>query len=203
MRLEVIEVFDGITGEMRGYPKSKRRRSVPLSPELAALLQEWLDRHPPKSTCGKPHRGGRCQGGLLITGPQGAPLDPHNFEERQWRDAAIRAGFYVEDPKAVTGRRKRRITVHPHDLRHTYASRLVQQGVPMDTVQRLLGHEDPQTTARYARFRDGDGWDDVRGALSTSVTAARAASADVATDVAEPGSNPVQQGARQRRLRAL
>lgn len=164
-RVDVIETYDPAEdgGEMRGYPKSKRRRSVPLSPELAGLLQEWLDRHPPAKTCGRTHRGGRCPSGLLITGEQGGPVDAHNFAQRQWRDACARAGIDA---------------VRLHDLRHTYASRLVQLGVPLERVQLLLGHEDLKTTSRYAHLRPTDGWDEVRDALSTSVTATRAESTE-------------------------
>lgn len=179
-RVEVVETYDPAEGEMRGYPKSKRRRTVPLSPELTGLLREWLDRHPPGPSCGKPHRAGRCIGGLLIRGAKGAPIDGHNFTERQWRQAVELAGFYVERPssrRTVDGSPavRRVLTVHPHDLRHTYASRLVQLGVPLERVQLLLGHEDLTTTQRYAHLRPEDDWDDVRAALSTSVTAARAA----------------------------
>lgn len=40
--------------------------------------------------------------------------------------------------------------LHIHDLRHTFATRLVQRGVELYTVQRLLGHENPAMTQRYA-----------------------------------------------------
>jgi len=39
-----------------------------------------------------------------------------------------------------------------HTLRHTYASRLVQKGVPLYTVGSLLGHTNPRMTQRYAHF---------------------------------------------------
>ena len=44
--------------------------------------------------------------------------------------------------------------VRIHDLRHTYASHLVSRGVPLTMVGKLLGHTQPQTTARYAHLAD-------------------------------------------------
>lgn len=49
---------------------------------------------------------------------------------------------------------------HFHDLRHTFATRLVQAGIDLYKVQRLLGHKSPVMTQRYAHhftdsLRDG------------------------------------------------
>ena len=39
-----------------------------------------------------------------------------------------------------------------HDLRHTTASWLINSGVDLYTVGKILGHSGPQTTARYAHL---------------------------------------------------
>ncbi|WP_405059766.1 tyrosine-type recombinase/integrase [Kribbella sp. NBC_01505] len=41
-----------------------------------------------------------------------------------------------------------------HQLRHTYGTRLINADVPQEVVRRLLDHESPEMTARYARLKD-------------------------------------------------
>ncbi len=45
--------------------------------------------------------------------------------------------------------------VRLHDLRHTYASNALANGVPLEVVGKLLGHTQYQTTLRYAHLADG------------------------------------------------
>jgi hypothetical protein len=69
-------------------------------------------------------------------------LKAHSVEPR-WRKGSYK------DLDAACLQRLREIDPHWHDLRHEYASRLVEKGVPLAQVRDLLGHTSILTTERY------------------------------------------------------
>lgn len=42
--------------------------------------------------------------------------------------------------------------IHPHQLRHSYATHLLNNGAPVEVIQSLLGHEKSETTRIYAQL---------------------------------------------------
>nr|WP_261796325.1 tyrosine-type recombinase/integrase [Oceanobacillus massiliensis] len=43
-------------------------------------------------------------------------------------------------------------TIHPHLLRHSYTTHLLNNGAPLKVIQSLLGHEKSETTRIYAEL---------------------------------------------------
>ena len=52
--------------------------------------------------------------------------------------------------------------INLHKLRHTHATELINDGVPLTTIGRRLGHSDPKTTTRYAVVSDRRADEEIR-----------------------------------------
>jgi integrase len=162
--VEIVETWDPARGAIKGYPKGRRRRQVPLP--------GWVDLGTPETqTCGATHPG--CRSPLVVSSEAGTPMDVDNFRKR-W-DVACR--------RADVGH------VRPHDLRHTYASWLLQAGISLAEVGRLLGHVSPTTTQRYAHLAETPA-EEVLAALGRP----RPRAANVQQPAAAPGLTGLRRG---------
>ena len=54
--------------------------------------------------------------------------------------------------KRISNRAQINKTIHPHQLRHSYATHLLNNGAPLEVIQSLLGHEKSETTRIYAQL---------------------------------------------------
>jgi site-specific recombinase XerD len=103
------------------WGKGGKQRQVPLSPPSAAALAAWAQ-----------VRGGVAgveAGDALFVNTRGRPLTPR-------------------DVRRILDRRAPAPT-HPHALRHTFATHLLDGGADLRAVQELLGHADLATTQIY------------------------------------------------------
>jgi integrase len=83
---------------------------------------------------------------LVFTTPAGNVVRHSNFYNRVWQPACIKAGLATEGSKPWDG-------PSPHDTRHTHASWLLSDGIPIEAVQDQLGHESAETTRKvYAHL---------------------------------------------------
>ncbi|MFE3052683.1 tyrosine-type recombinase/integrase [Nocardia sp. NPDC059239] len=151
--------YDPVAQEMKS-PKDHERRAIPIG----ASLTQRLRRHLSQVGVGKPApspvkypRNARVHSALVLAHTEGRPFDPSNLRNRF--DASVRIAHVGK------GKSRHQIGhVRLHDLRHTYASRLLENGIPIEEVSRLLGHANITTTMRYAH-RAKSQWDNVRAAL--------------------------------------
>jgi site-specific recombinase XerD len=108
------------------FPKTEKScRSIPISDDLFELLVRHLF-FLEQSNWPNPDN-------LLFPSKAGTYLDPRSY--------AIRL--------TAISKRCEIKKVNPHALRHTFATRLVEQKVPLTTVMELMGHASVSTTQRY------------------------------------------------------
>lgn len=130
--LDVSSIIGAGMREITVLGKGKKHRNVFIARAALVYVEEWLARRglDPGPLFWRGRRGGR-----LAPGRRLSPSGVWEVIVRVAAEAGVR-------------------NVTPHDFRRTYASMLFDAGVDPVTVQKLMGHEDPKTTARYDRRGD-------------------------------------------------
>ena len=115
-------------GEAHVFGKGSKRRSVPVGQGAVQALKHWL--------AVRGAQGGAAEPALFI-GQRGARLTAQSVWLRL-RQRSQQAGLSTP--------------VHPHMLRHSFASHLLQSSGDLRAVQELLGHANITTTQVYTRL---------------------------------------------------
>ena len=134
---EQFDLLRGVWTKPSHNTKQKKVEHVPLSTDILELLQGM-----------KPQASGP-----LFPGIRGGA---RTTLRRPWVQACKAVGLV--EALTVKGKRgpitRYRPTVRIHDLRHSFASHLVSNGVSLQIVGKLLGHTQAATTMRYAHIQD-------------------------------------------------
>jgi site-specific recombinase XerD len=133
--------------------KLNTERVVPLDADTLTVLDTWLAVRGRQRALTHP-RHGRPADFLFVMA--GARIGPNRIR-RGIADAIDAAG--LTDPSGQP------LHITPHQLRHTYATTLVNAGMSLQALMALLGHVSPQMTLRYAALANGT----VRGAYDAAM----------------------------------
>jgi integrase/recombinase XerC len=126
--LNLIGGLDLAAGEVTVTGKRGKTRIVPVGAKAGAALAEWIEQRVALAAPGE---------AALFVGRRGTRLGPRGIEQRlsHW---AQKSGLGLH--------------VHPHMLRHSFASHVLQSSGDLRAVQEMLGHASIATTQIYTHL---------------------------------------------------
>jgi integrase/recombinase XerC len=127
--LDVRDV-DLAQGEVRVLGKGGKERVVPLPAAARSALVAWLERRRRPGVLGEP---------LFVALRARRGEGPRRLDVRDVRRRLARRALEA----GLSDR------VHPHRLRHSYATHLLDMGADLRAIQELLGHASLSTTQKY------------------------------------------------------
>ena len=122
-----IENLDLAGGVVTVRGKGNKVRQVPLGRLCIKALDEWLTEHPSITN----------NSAALFTNKNGKPISPRTIQKRLKEIAIIQLGDS---------------SLHPHMLRHSYATHMLESSGDLRGIQELLGHNDISTTQIYTHL---------------------------------------------------
>jgi len=126
-----LDAVDMANATARVLGKGSKERVVPLGSKCVDALARWLD---VRSSMVHPKRKTQDPRALFVT-VRGARLFPRALWDIVQAHGSAGAG---------------RADLHPHALRHTCATHMLDGGADLRAIQELLGHSSLSTTQRYA-----------------------------------------------------
>ncbi len=126
--LDLACLHDVAEGEIKVFGKRGKERHVPVGGKAREAIERWAQQRAlvalPEETA-------------LFVGQRGARIHPRVIEERL-KQRALTQGLPVN--------------VHPHMLRHSFASHMLQSSGDLRAVQEMLGHASIASTQIYTHL---------------------------------------------------
>jgi len=122
------DALDLASGEIRVLGKGRKERLLPVGRKAQEALRAWLAVRPSLAGEGQP---------ALFVSRRGDPISTRSIQARLGR-------------WGITKGAEQRL--HPHLLRHSFASHLLESSGDLRAVQELLGHADIATTQIYTHL---------------------------------------------------
>ena len=131
-----VDGVDLASGEVRVWGKGSKERIVPVGAAALAAIRAWLDRRAEMTGAGAGPMPNTEQKAMFL-GRSGKRVTPRAIERRlaEW---AVRQGLSQH--------------VHPHMLRHSFASHVLQSSGDLRAVQEMLGHASIASTQVYTHL---------------------------------------------------
>ncbi len=122
-------------GRKLSVPKTRAgRRFIDLSRETFEMVQHYAD-----------HVSAQSEYDLVFSTNNGRWIETDNWRKRGFYPVCLEAGL-LEVGEDAKGRKIERPRFSPYDLRHFYASMLIEEKTSLKRIQSLMGHEDIKTT---------------------------------------------------------
>ena len=119
---------------VRVVGKGRKERIVPFGSRAADALRAYLPVRARQVRPARPARGNKPAAEAVFLNLRGGRLTSRSI------------GYVVDHHM---GQLAQRLKVHPHTLRHTFATHMLNNGADLRTIQELLGHESLSTTQKY------------------------------------------------------
>ncbi len=126
--LDLACLHDVAEGEIKVFGKRGKERHVPVGGKAREAIERWAQQ---RALVALPDET------ALFVGQRGARIHPRVIEERL-KQRALTQGLPVN--------------VHPHMLRHSFASHLLQSSGDLRAVQEMLGHASIASTQIYTHL---------------------------------------------------
>lgn len=116
---------------LRIFGKGRKERLVPITEDALSWIKKYIDFARPSL-----NKSGRGDMTVFLNN-RGKPMSRMGF----WK--------ILDEAARMSGIQKK---VHPHTMRHSFATHLIENGADLRAVQEMLGHADISTTQIYTHL---------------------------------------------------